>query len=166
MNSPNCIQTMCGRRLPIACRGWRRGWRSSRRSASGLFERAELLGYLTTPDPDLHLVVDGKVVVAQSANDSCHTFRLDAAAQEVWLASRCGVPAEMALLSNDRRRLGVCVQQVVLRDDHIRIEIAPSEPSLCEGFHEDEDGAQRWTTGMARVPERYLRPFPAALPSK
>jgi Hint domain len=127
-----------------------------------LFERAEVLGYLTTPDPDLHLVVDGKVVVAQSANDSCHTFRLDAAAEEVWLASRCGVPAEMALLSNDRRRLGVCVQQVVLRDDHIRIEIAPSEPSLCEGFHEDEDGAQRWTTGMARVPERYLRPFPGS----
>ena len=123
-----------------------------------LFERAEVLGYLTTPDPDLHLVVDGKIVTAQSAADGRHLFRLDAAAQEVSLASRCGVPAEMTLLSSDRRRLGVCVQQLVLRDDHVRIEIASSEPSLCEGFHEDE-GVRRWTTGMARIPERYLRPF-------
>jgi hypothetical protein len=123
-----------------------------------LFERAELLGYLTTPDPDLHLVVDGSVVAAQSTADGRHTFQLDAAAAEVWLASRCGVPAEMAPLSNDRRRLGVCVQQLVLRDDHVRIEVAASDPSLCDGFNEDE-GVQRWTTGMARVPEQFLRPF-------
>ena len=124
-----------------------------------LFERAEVLGYLTTPDPDLHLVVDGRVVASQSAADGRHTFGLDALAEEVWLASRCGVPAEMTLLSDDRRRLGVCVQQLVLRDDHVRIEIAASAPSLCEGFHQDEDGAQRWTTGMARIPERFLRLF-------
>jgi hypothetical protein len=124
-----------------------------------LFERAELLGYRTTPDPDLHLVVDGRVVAAQSAADGRHIFRLDAAAQEVWLASRCGVPAEMALLSSDRRRLGVCVQQLVLRDDHVRIEIAASAPALCNGFHDDEVAVQRWTTGMAKLPERYLRPF-------
>jgi Hint domain len=123
-----------------------------------LFERAAL-GHSTTADPDLHLVVDGTVVTAQSVADGCHTFRLDAAADEVWLASRCGVPAELELLSSDRRSLGVCVQQLVLRDDHLRLELSHSHPSLCEGFHEDEEGVRRWTTGMGRVPQSFLRAF-------
>ena len=124
-----------------------------------LFERAAALGHPTTADPDLHLVVDGTIVAAQSVADGRHTFRVDAAADEVWLASRCGVPAELMLLSSDRRCLGVCVQQLVLRDDHLRVEISHSHPSLCEGFHEDEKSVRRWTTGMGRVPERFLRAF-------
>jgi hypothetical protein len=124
-----------------------------------LFERAAMLGHPTTAEPDLHLVVDGTIVAAQSAADGRHTFRLKAAADEVWLASRCGAPAELQLLASDRRCLGVCVQQLVLRDDHLRVEISHSHPALCEGFHEDEEGARRWTTGMGRVPERFLRAF-------
>jgi hypothetical protein len=124
-----------------------------------LFERAAALGHSTTADPDLHLVVDGAIVAAQSVADGRHTFRLDAAADEVWLASRCGVPAELNLLSSDRRCLGVCVQQLVLRDDHLRVEISHSHPSLCDGFHEDEESMRRWTTGMGRVPEHFLRAF-------
>jgi Hint domain len=124
-----------------------------------LFERAAALGHPTTADPDLHLVVAGAIVAAQSVTDGRHTFRLDAAADEVWLASRCGVPAELELLSSDRRCLGVCVQQLVLRDDHLRLEISHSHPSLCEGFHQDEESVRRWTTGMGRVPEHFLRAF-------
>jgi hypothetical protein len=124
-----------------------------------LLERAAALGHKTTPDPDLHLVVDGAVVTAQSVADGCHTFRLDAPADEVRLASRCGVPAELALLSRDWRRLGVCVAQIVLRDDHLRLEIAHSHPALCDGFHEDEEGVRRWTDGMGRVPGRFLHAF-------
>jgi hypothetical protein len=124
-----------------------------------LFERAAALGYETTSDPGLHLVADGTIVVAQSVADGCHTFRLDAAAEEIWLASRCGVPAELQLLSSDRRCLGVCVEQLVLRDDHLRIAISHSHPSLCEGFHEDEEGMRRWTTGMGRLPQCFLGAF-------
>jgi hypothetical protein len=124
-----------------------------------LFERAAMLGHPTTAEPDLHLVVDGTIVAAQSAADGRHTFRLDGVADEVWLASRCGVPAELQLLASDRRCLGVCVEQLVLRDDHLRVEISHSHPALCEGFHEDEEGARRWTTGMGRLPERFLRAF-------
>ena len=124
-----------------------------------LFERAAALGHSTTADPDLHLVVDGTAVAPQSVADGCHIFRLDAAADEVWLASRCGVPAELNPLSSDRRCLGVCVQQLVLRDDYLRVEVLHSHPSLCEGFHEDEESARRWTTGMGRVPEPFLRAF-------
>jgi hypothetical protein len=124
-----------------------------------LLERAAALGHPTTADPDLHLVVDGTVVAAQSVADGRHIFRLDAAPDEVWLASRCGVPAELDPLSSDRRCLGVCVQQLVLRDDHLRVEISHSHPALCDGFHEDEEGTQRWTTGLGRVPEGFLRAF-------
>ena len=124
-----------------------------------LFDRAAALGHSTTADPDLHLVVDGTAVAPQSVADGCHIFRLDAAADEVWLASRCGVPAELNPLSSDRRCLGVCVQQLVLRDDYLRVEVLHSHPSLCEGFHEDEESARRWTTGMGRVPEPFLRAF-------
>jgi hypothetical protein len=124
-----------------------------------LFERAAALGHATTADLDLHLVVDGTIVGAQSVANGCHTFLLDAVPDEVWLASRCGTPAEMNLLSRDRRCLGVCVKQLVLRDDHQRLEISPSHPALRVGFHNHEEGVRRWTTGMGRVPEQFLRAF-------
>jgi hypothetical protein len=126
---------------------------------SRLFERATALGHLTTADPDLHLLVGETTVSAQSATEDQYTFRLDAAADEVWLASRCGVPAEMEPRSSDRRSLGVCVERLVLRDDHLRVEISHSHPLLCEGFHADEENARRWTTGMGRIPARFLRAF-------
>src|SRR5260370_15480610 len=88
---------------------------------AGLLERAAVLGHPTTADPDLHLVVDGTVVAAQSVADGRHTFRLDAVADEVWLASRCGVPAELDPLSRHRRCLRVCVGQARVRDDHLRL---------------------------------------------
>ena len=126
---------------------------------SRLSERATALGHLTTADPDLHLLIDGTTVSAQSATEDQYTFRLDAAADEVWLASRCGVPAEMEPLSSDRRSLGVCVERLVLRDGHLRVEISHSHPLLCEGFHADEENVRRWTTGMGRIPGRFLRAF-------
>jgi hypothetical protein len=124
-----------------------------------LFERAAALGHPTTADPDLRLVVDGTAVAAQSVANGRHTFRLEKPADEVWLASRRGLPAELNLLSRDRRCLGVCVQQLILRDDHLRLEISHSHPALCDGFHDDEEGVRRWTTGMGRVPEHFLRAF-------
>jgi len=130
---------------------------------AGLFERAAALGHLTTADPDLHLVVDGTVVAVQSVANGCHTFRLDVVPDEVWVASRCGVPAEMGLRSRDRRTLGVCLKQLVLHDDHQRLEISHSHPALCEGFHGSEEGVRRWTTGMGRVPEHFLRTFAGGL---
>ena len=80
-----------------------------------LFERAAVLGHPTTPDPDLHLVVDGAVMIAQSIGEGCHTFRLDAPTGEVWLASRCGVPAELAA---DDLRDAPANARVQLIEDH------------------------------------------------
>jgi len=123
-----------------------------------LFERATALGHPTTTDPGFHLIADGTIVAPQSRDDGRYTFRLDARVNEVLLASRCGVPADLNPLSSDGRYLGVCIKQLVLRDDRLRVEISHSHPLLVDGFHADE-GAQRWTTGMGRVPEGFLGGF-------
>jgi hypothetical protein len=123
-----------------------------------LFRRATTLGHPTTTDPGLHLIADGNIVAPQSSEDGRYTFRLDARVDEVLLASRCGIPAELNPLSSDRRYLGVCIKELVLRDDRLRIQVSHSHPSLCDGFHEDE-GVRRWTTGMGRVPECFLGAF-------
>ncbi len=125
-----------------------------------LFERAAALGHSTTADPDLHLVVDGTAVAAQSVAEDRHVFharcagggglarRPAAASRPNWNCCRATGVASASASS------GSC-----LRDDHLRVEIAHSHPALCEGFHEDEEGVRRWTTGMGRVPEQ----FPARL---
>jgi len=57
--------------------------------------------------------------------------------------------------SQDRRRLGVAVERIVLGGAGLRIEIAHDCPGLGTGFHEDE-GGHRWTDGMARLSEEWL----------
>jgi hypothetical protein len=62
--------------------------------------------------------------------------------------------------SQDRRRLGVAIERIVLAEADLRIEIGYGHPGLREGFHDSESG-YRWTDGMARLPEELLRPFAA-----
>jgi hypothetical protein len=107
-----------------------------------LFDRAEVLGHPTTDDPDLHLIADGEIIRPSSIENDLYTFVLDRKPGQVWLASRSAVPAELELQSTDTRRLGVCIEQIILRDDHQRLEISHAHPSLRQGFHEDE-GARR-----------------------
>jgi hypothetical protein len=72
--------------------------------------------------------------------------------------SRGAIPAELELQSTDTRRLGTCIERIVLRDDHLRLDVSNAHPALCDGLHENE-GAHRWTDGMARLPEAFLAPF-------
>jgi hypothetical protein len=123
-----------------------------------LFERAEALGYRLTDDPDLHLIIDGEVVRAQAVAEEVYSFAIPAGSGAMWLASRSAVPAEVEAASQDRRRLGVLVKRIMLREDDLRTEIGHAHSSLRDGFHEDEKG-QRWTDGMARLPDELLRPF-------
>jgi hypothetical protein len=68
----------------------------------------------------------------------------------------------MDAASPDRRRLGVGVERIVLGGAGLRVEIGPDCPALREGFHQDE-GAHRWTDGLAHLPEELLRPFADAV---
>jgi autotransporter passenger strand-loop-strand repeat protein len=125
---------------------------------AALRERAGALGYRFTDDPDLHLLIAGEVVRGHAVEENFYSFTIPAGSGAIWLASRSAVPAEVEAASPDRRRLGVLVKRIVLRDDDLRTEIGCGHASLRQGFHENE-GSQRWTDGMARLPDELLRPF-------
>ena len=122
-----------------------------------LLWRAEALGGLTD-DPDLHLIIDGAIVRGQAVEEGVYRFAIPADSGAIWLASRSAVPAEVAAASNDRRRLGVALKRIVLREAELCTTIGSGHASLREGFHDDE-GGHRWTDGMARLPDEVLRPF-------
>jgi hypothetical protein len=92
----------------------------------------------------------------------CTGYALKRASAEVWLGSRSTVPAETDPAATDRRRLGVCLRRITLRDRDFRFDLLPGNPHLGAGFHENE-GTHRWTNGMARLPVRVLALFPGPL---
>jgi hypothetical protein len=122
-----------------------------------LLWRAEARGMLTD-DPDPHLIVDSETVRAQAVENRVYRFTIAAGSGSIWLASRSVVPAEVEAASQDRRRLGLPVRRIVLRERGLRTAIGYRHASLREGFHDDESGL-RWTDGMARLPKELLRPF-------
>ncbi len=125
---------------------------------AALLGRAEAFGDRLTDDPDLHMIVDGETVRAYATGGDVCSFTIPAGSATVWLASRSAIPAEGEASSPDRRRLGVSVERIVLRELGLCAAIEHAHPSLREGFHDDESG-HRWTDGMAHLPEELLRPF-------
>ena len=123
-----------------------------------LLARAEGLGYGLTEGPDPHLVIAGRVVPPQSVSGTVYRFGVAAGTDAVWLASRSAVPAEVDAASQDGRRLGACIERILIYDADLRIEVGHRHPALCDGFHEAET-THRWTTGLARLPEALLQPF-------
>lgn len=126
-----------------------------------LFARAVGLGHRTIDDPAVHLIVDGVAVPPLANEGEVYRFDLDRPASAVWLASRSAVPAETDTSSTDRRRLGVPVRKITLRNADLTLDLAAEHPLLRDGFHARE-GEHRWTTGMARLPESMLELFTGA----
>jgi hypothetical protein len=124
---------------------------------AALLARAEKLGRVSR-DPDLHLIVDGEVVRAQSVADGTHRFAVPAGARSMLIASRSVVPAETEAGSAEPRRLGVPLKRVVLRGVGMRIEIRQDCPALRGGFHRDEL-THRWTDGCGSLPPGLLDGF-------
>jgi hypothetical protein len=127
-----------------------------------LLARAERAGRLTS-DPDLHLVVDGETVRANSiANRRIYAFAIPTNPRAVAIVSRSAVPAETKPMSQDGRRLGVAVERIILSGHGFCVEFGPDSPALRDGFHQSEPG-HRWTDGHAMLPVQLLRRFPDAL---
>ena len=122
---------------------------------SYLHERAQALGFTLTPDPDLHLVIDGQRVDPRFAAGGWHRLPLPSGVREVRIVSRAAVPAEVDLLGTDTRRLGVVLDRaMVCRRPGQRSEIALGQLPADVGFYAPEvDGARRWrwTDGDARL---------------
>jgi len=123
-----------------------------------LLGRAAALGHRVTDDPGLYLIADGVAVEPLAVEDGVYRFTLQHPASAVYLASRSAVPAETDAASRDRRRLGVCLRRITLRDADLTLDLVPEHHLLREGFHEAE-GEHRWTAGMARLPASVLGLF-------
>jgi len=127
-----------------------------------LADRAILLGEVpprlnTTTDPGLHLVVRGRDVKPLSADAGRHLFLLPREATEVRVVSLAEAPTVGRPWVEDRRRLGVCVERIILRsaDDTEEIPIPLDHPGLSQGWWAAErEGMKlrRWTNGDATLP--------------
>jgi hypothetical protein len=116
-----------------------------------LLMRAEALGYRLTAEPALCLLVDGRKLWPQPGS---YRFVLPAAARDIKIQTRAGVPAETSAASEDHRRLGVAV--AALRGDGQAI--ALDDARLGSGWHAPERGdgegaapGWRWTDGAAAL---------------
>jgi hypothetical protein len=118
-----------------------------------LLAHAEQIGRMTR-DPNLQLVAHGHRTPPQlDANHQFYRFQL--AVDQLCaatLASRSVVPAELGV-TDDPRRLGVAVEQIVVRDQHgSYVEIRPDDLSFAHGFHKSEH-SHRWSDGAGRLSE-------------
>ena len=123
-----------------------------------LAERARALGFdchaaagAGTRAPDLRLLLDnGDELAAWWQNGRRHMFEVPCGTRPVRLISRCAVPAEViGPFVDDRRSLGVAVDQLVLWSGPDRIAVPIDELEL-DGWHAPE-GSHRWTNGSAAL---------------
>ena len=118
-----------------------------------LAARSLILGWALdhVPLANLHLLVDGRRVEARTSGRSAR-FLVPAGSKDVWLMSDTSIPAEVGS-GADLRALGVCVGSLVVDDGFgAPRTMAADDPLLSVGFHDIEEGPQRWTCGRARLP--------------
>lgn len=124
-----------------------------------LRDRAFVLGWRLERDlwTGTSLLVDGARIdpVAEGLSGR---FAMPADAREVWLVSETTVPSQVGE-STDERVLGVCVEGLVIDGGTgAAWPVDLSDPLLCVGFHDVEEGSHRWTTGRARLPRALWDP--------
>jgi hypothetical protein len=112
-----------------------------------MLARLDRFGWESSPDPDLHLLVDGQPLYPEGET---HSFRLAGRPREIRIRSRSAVPRAIGI-NHDTRRLGIKLRRIKLKSASLTITAAFDEPLLAEGFHEAED-AHRWTDGDASLP--------------
>jgi hypothetical protein len=125
-----------------------------------LAERAEAAGLTlprpeTTTDPAPALIMDGRHVAPLHAEGGAWLFVLPSGTEVVRLVSRDAVPTDARPWLTDRRRLGLCVERIVVRDGLGTREVPADHPGLSRGWWQAEGdlGAPcRWTDGDAVLP--------------
>ena len=100
------------------------------------------------------LVVDGEIVWPRRVSDGLYTFVLDRKSAEIRLASRSAIPAEFELQSTDTRRLGVCIEGIVLRDDYLRMGKSPTPTRRCAKASTRTREPSAGPTGWVSCPKR------------
>ncbi len=126
-------------------------WRQLARRAAALGLGRERPPVALSDDPALRLMLaDGRVLQASGGRRGCHLFALPPGARPVRLVSRAAVPADLiGPFLDDRRRLGVAVEKLVLWHGLSDTVLAAAELDL-PGWHQAEGGV-RWTDGDAAL---------------
>ncbi len=127
-------------------------WQSIAARAAALGQATSLP--VTTNEPDLAVMAGGRRLRPALVDRLNVAFALPAGTRTVTLSSRASMPWSLRPWLDDRRRLGVAIERLVLRSaDELR-EIALDSPTLGDGWWEAEaiGGRQfRWTDGAARI---------------
>jgi choice-of-anchor A domain-containing protein len=125
-----------------------------------LAERAAELGQPvpaveTVTDPGVRVVAGGRTIRPIRGAGDGFRFILPKGATEVRLLSNATLPTVVTPWQEDRRRLGLYVERIVLHSGVHVSEIPVDHPSLTQGWW-DVEGAgrtlRRWTDGEAVLP--------------
>lgn len=125
-----------------------------------LADRSAALGqrvpeHETTTDMGLHILAAGRVVKPIATENEISTFVLPQGAPEVRIVSRASTPIDTRPWLEDRRRLGVYVERIVLRNGSESREVPLDHPGLSQGWwgvERDGSSMRRWTDGGAVLP--------------
>ena len=124
-----------------------------------LIERIAAQGFVVSGEPDLRLVVNGRLLDPVSVDGQTYRFELPEAVRDIRIVSRTGHPGGTSAENEDIRPLGVCVQEMVLHAAGAERPIGIDHPALGAGFDRVEgNGAVswRWTDGDAALPVSLL----------
>jgi hypothetical protein len=125
-----------------------------------LADRAAALGQPmrqieTTADPAPRLVARGRTVRPIYGENGLYIFPLPKGATEVRLVSHAAAPTDTRPWLEDRRRLGLYVERIMLRGAGEVREVPVDHPSLARGWWDVESSdatLRRWTDGNAVLP--------------
>jgi len=124
-------------------------WRLARR-AEALGRRVPQLE--TMHDPQLRIVAEGCTIRPAYAENGRYIFALPKGVTAVRLASRAGAPTDARPWLEDRRRLGVYVERILVRSANDMQQLPLDDPGLAQGWWDVERsgiGQRRWTDGDA-----------------
>ena len=122
-----------------------------------LHAQAASRGFSVARAPALRLRVDGREIPPLLATGGVFRFALRWPDSDVGVISAYGVPAEVDPGSDDWRRLGVMVEQIVLWRGSRRGELTPDALAEGRGWHAAEAAAGTrwcWTDGAAVLASR------------
>jgi hypothetical protein len=126
-----------------------------------LAQRSALLGLdlpadvQTTNDPGLHVVCAKRTIKPISRQDGHYIFVLPRTEGPIHLVSHTARPCDLKPWVEDRRRLGVLVSKLTLRQGD-EVDLIPLDhPRIADGWwaiERDRSMLRRWTNGDAVIP--------------
>ncbi len=112
-----------------------------------------------TTDPDLRLMIDGRIAEPWWKDDKCYIFKFAERPGVVRIISRSVRPTDLGHV-HDSRELGVSIKRIVARQPRRLCVIMANDPGLSEGFHGYEpSGDIRWTNGDGVLPTSLFTGF-------